>query len=180
MNYVFFSFLFFFLNCSKKDFKQVDFCQLTDSISVILKKEKPNFEKLLVYDNIKRINDKVIVKYLNENSKKFSKYNFDNYFNNTNSKINYNLKCQTINSKAFDIFKEVTKNDFWKNYCSLYGNNDFIVYYEPIFSTDKSEFILYHDIYICNLGSYTTLAVYENINEKSRLKKILITSTFSK
>lgn len=166
-----------FLNCSIKDNHHVNYCQLTENIYKHSKKEQPSLNKILTYNKISKINDIAITSYLMENSGKFNDYSFNNYFNNSSHEINIILECSTIDFKMFEVSRELEKNDFWEKYKSLYGNNDFIIYYEPIFNNDKTEFILCYERYIFKLGSYTSLEVYVFENGKSKLKKVLIKST---
>ncbi len=177
--YTVFLFLFFFSSCSKKDLQHIDFCEISNSMYSEMKEELPNLKKPLLFDKVQKINDSIVINYLLSNSYKFNKYKIKKYFNDTSSNVNYNLNCQAIDSEVFGkIQKELPMGNFWKKYNTIYGENDFIIFYEPIFNEEKTEFILYYEYFKYGLGNTSRLELYENIDRGAKLKKVILVSTF--
>lgn len=179
MNYTVFLFLFLFSSCSKKDLRRIDFCEISNSMYYEMKEELPSLKKPLLFNKVQKINDSTVINYLLSNSHKFTKYSIKEYFNNSSSNVNYDLNCQTIDSKKFEkIQKELPMSNFWKKYNTIYGESDFIIFYEPIFNEQKTEFILYYKYFKYGLGDTSRLELYENTDGGTKLKKVLLTSTF--
>jgi tyrosyl-tRNA synthetase len=164
----------FFISC-KNNVNEIDYCEISNSMYIEKIKENPKIIEPYVVNNIYKIDDLLIKNFLLLNSDKFKDYDFENYFENINSEINYDFNCKTIDLCTFK--KEEENYLTFKKHQPSLEEAKYIQFYEVIFNFDKTEFILCYKEIRSDFKSNFRLEQYNFKDGKISYKGTLLVST---
>lgn len=151
---------------------EINFCDITNEIYLNKKRDFPDTPYPQIIDKISKIDDKVVERFLIENSDKFKNYNFGKYFSENFHDKSYFFSCKTIKYKVFKNEEKKLKKNLQKLNLTKY-----ILYYEPIFNSTNTQFILCYKEIKSDLSTSFRLILYDFSNGIALYRETLLIST---